>query len=305
MRLDASGRVTVLTGLIELGQGIRSSLAQIAAEVLGIPHDHVRVVLGDTARCPYSSYGTADSRGSVAGGAAVLEASRALRAQIVRMAAHLLEAAPDDVEVIDGHCRVRGAPGRALALRAVAAEAYRGQSLPPGMEPGLEVRFTYQPENWTYPCGVHVVAVEVARELGTVDVLGYWIAHDSGPLINPMLVDGQLHGGMAQGLGGALLEELVYDEAGQLLSRTFMDYALPTAAQVPAPVIAHLETPSPHTPGGHKGMAEGGTIGAPAAIANAVADALGGLGIDAGAVDFYPLTPPRLFALVRAGRAGR
>jgi carbon-monoxide dehydrogenase large subunit len=305
MRLDASGRVTVLTGLIELGQGIRSSLAQIAAEVLGVPHDHVRVVLGDTARCPYSSYGTADSRGSVAGGAAVLEASRALRAQIVRMAAHLLEAAPDDVEVIDGHCRVRGAPGRALALRAVAAEAYRGQSLPPGMEPGLEVRFTYQPENWTYPCGVHVVAVEVARELGTVDVLGYWIAHDSGPLINPMLVDGQLHGGMAQGLGGALLEELVYDEAGQLLSRTFMDYALPTAAQVPAPVIAHLETPSPHTPGGHKGMAEGGTIGAPAAIANAVADALGGLGIDAGAVDFYPLTPPRLFALVRAGRAGR
>jgi aerobic carbon-monoxide dehydrogenase large subunit len=298
MRLDPSGRATVLMGLIELGQGIRSSLAQIAAEVLGLPHDHVRVILGDTERCPYSSYGTADSRGSVVGGAAVLEAARALRRQIVRMSAHLLEAAEEDIEVTNGHCRVRGAPHRALTLGAVAQEAYRGQNLPPGMEPGLESRFTYQPENWTYPYGVHVAAVEVKRELGTVEILGYWIAHDSGPLINPMLVDGQLHGGVAQGIGGALMEELVYDEAGQLLSRTFMDYALPTAADVPDLVIAHLQTPSPHTPGGSKGMAEGGTIGAPAAVANAVADALGALGIDSGAIDFYPLTAPRLFALL-------
>jgi aerobic carbon-monoxide dehydrogenase large subunit len=200
--------------------------------------------------------------------------------------------------VTNGHCRVRGAPHRALTLGAVAQEAYRGQNLPPGMEPGLESRFTYQPENWTYPYGVHVAAVEVKRELGTVEILGYWIAHDSGPLINPMLVDGQLHGGVAQGIGGALMEELVYDEAGQLLSRTFMDYALPTAADVPDLVIAHLQTPSPHTPGGSKGMAEGGTIGAPAAVANAVADALGALGIDSGAIDFYPLTAPRLFALL-------
>ena len=300
MRLDPSGRATVLLGLIELGQGIRSSLAQIAAEVLGMPHDHVRVILGDTERCPYSSYGTADSRGSVVGGAAVLEASRALRRQVVRLAAHLLEAAEEDIEVTDGHCRVRGAPGRALALGAVAREAYRGQNLPPGAEPGLEARFTYQPDNWTYPYGVHVAAVEVQRELGTVEILGYWIAHDSGPLINPMLVDGQLHGGVAQGIGGALMEELAYDEAGQLLSRTFMDYALPAAADVPDLVIAHLETPSPHTPGGSKGMAEGGTIGAPAAIANAVADAVSGLGIESGAVDFYPLTAPRLFALLEA-----
>jgi aerobic carbon-monoxide dehydrogenase large subunit len=145
---------------------------------------------------------------------------------------------------------------------------------------------------------VHVAAVEVKRELGTVEILGYWIAHDSGPLINPMLVEGQLHGGVAQGIGGALMEELVYDEAGQLLSRTFMDYALPTAADVPDLVIARLQTPSPHTPGGSKGMAEGGTIGAPAAVANAVADALGALGIDSGAIDFYPLTAPRLFALL-------
>jgi carbon-monoxide dehydrogenase large subunit len=298
VRVDASGRATVLLGIIELGQGIRSSLAQITAEILGLPHEHVRVILGDTALCPYSGYGTADSRGSVVGGAAVLEATRILREKIVRMAAHLLEAAPEDIELVDGHCRVRGAPARALSLAAVAREAYRGLSLPPGMEPGLEARHTYQPPNWTYPYGVHVAAVEVMRDLGTVKILGYWIAHDSGTLLNPMLVDGQIQGAVAQGIGGALMEELVYDETGQLLTRTFMDYALPTAAAVPPLVIAHLETPSPHTPGGMKGMAEGGTIGAVPTIANAVADALGPLGIDAGAIDFYPLTAPRLRALM-------
>jgi len=299
VRMDPSGRVTVLTGLIEIGQGIRSSLAQVAAGVLGLPHDHVRVVLGNTDLCPYSSYGTADSRGSVVGGACVLEASRILRKKIVRLAAHLLEAAEDDVEVADGHCRVRGAPDRGLAVAQVAREAYRGQRLPPGLEPGLEARFTYEPENWTFASGVHVAAVEVDGEVGTVRFLGYWIAHDCGVVINPMLVDGQIHGGVAQGIGAALREELVYDEAGQLLSRTFMEYALPTAADVPEPVLAHLETPSPKTPGGFKGMSEGGTVAPPAAIANAVADALAGAGIDGGAIDFYPLTPPRLFALLR------
>jgi carbon-monoxide dehydrogenase large subunit len=168
------------------------------------------------------------------------------------------------------------------------------------MEPGLEARYTYQPSNWTYPYGVHVVAVEVARETGAVTILGYWIAHDCGPVINPMLVDGQISGGLAQGIGGALLEELVYDEAGQLLTGTFMDYALPRAEHAPPLVVAHLETPSPHTPGGVKGMAEGGTIGAPAAIANAVADALAGAGCDAGAVDFYPLTSARVFEILEA-----
>jgi carbon-monoxide dehydrogenase large subunit len=299
VRMDPSGRVTVLTGIIEIGQGIRSSLAQVAAGVLGLPHDHVRVVLGNTDLCPYSSYGTADSRGSVVGGACVLEASRILRKKIVRMAAHLLEAAEDDVDVADGHCRVRGAPDRGLAVAQVAREAYRGQRLPPGLEPGLEARFTYEPENWTFASGVHVAAVEVDGEVGTVRFLGYWIAHDCGVVINPMLVDGQIHGGVAQGIGAALREELVYDEAGQLLTRTFMEYALPTAADVPAPVLAHLETPSPKTPGGFKGMSEGGTVAPPAAIANAVADALAGAGIDGGAIDFYPLTPPRLFALLR------
>ena len=302
VRLEPSGRATVFTGIIEIGQGIRSALAQVAAEVLTLPHDRVRVVLGDTDVCPYSCYGTADSRGSVAGGAAVLQAARLLRTRVTRLAAHVLEAGVDDVELADGVCRVRGVPDRALTLTQLAREAQRGQNLPPDMEAALDARVTYQPENWTHPYGVHVVAVEVSRELGTIDLLGYWVAHDCGTLLNPMLVDGQLAGGIAQGIGGALLEQLVYDGAGQPLCRSFMEYALPTAATVPPLVVEHLETPSPHTPGGMKGMAEGGTIAAPPAIANAVADALAGVGVDRAAIDFYPLTPARVFALLRAVR---
>ena len=299
VRLEPSGRVTVATGIIELGQGIRSALAQVAADVLSLPYDRVVVVLGDTARTPYSCYGSADSRGSVTGGAAVLQATRALRQKLVRVAAHLLEADEADLEVVDSQCRVRGAPGRSLSFAALAQESLRGQNLPDGMEPELEARFTYHPENWTFPYGVHVAAVEVARDTGRVHVLRYWVAHDCGTMLNPMLVDGQLHGGLAQGIGAALSEELRYDDAGQLLSRTFMDYAIPTAETMPPITIGHIETPSPHTPGGMKGMAEGGTIGAPATIANAVADALAGAGVDAAAVAAYPLTPPTVFALLQ------
>jgi len=302
VRVEPSGRVTVATGIIELGQGIRSALAQVAADVLSLPYDRVGVVLGDTARTPYSCYGSADSRGSVTGGAAVLQATRALRQKLVRVASHLLEVDQADLEVVDGQCRVRGAPGRGLSFAALAQESLRGQNLPDGIEPELEARFTYNPENWTFPYGVHVAAVEVARDTGCVHVLGYWVAHDCGTMLNPMLVDGQLHGGLAQGIGAALSEELRYDDAGQLLSRTFMDYAIPTAETMPPITIGHVETPSPHTPGGMKGMAEGGTIGAPATIANAVADALAGAGVDAAAVAAYPLTAPKVFALLQTAR---
>ncbi|HEY3187267.1 MAG TPA: molybdopterin cofactor-binding domain-containing protein, partial [Solirubrobacteraceae bacterium] len=302
VRVEPSGRVTVATGIIELGQGIRSALAQVAADVLSLPYDRVGVVLGDTARTPYSCYGTADSRGSVTGGAAVLQATRALRQKLLRVAAQLLEADEADLEVVDGQCRVRGAPGRGLSFGALAQESLRGQKLTDGMEPELEARFTYNPENWTFPYGVHIAAVEVAPDTGAVQVLGYWVAHDCGTMLNPMLVDGQLHGGLAQGIGGALSEELRYDEAGQLLSRTFMDYAIPTAVTMPPITIGHVETPSPHTPGGMKGMAEGGTIGAPATIANAVADALAGAGVDAAAVSSYPLTAAKVFALLQTAR---
>jgi aerobic carbon-monoxide dehydrogenase large subunit len=295
VQMDATGRVTVSSGIIELGQGIRASLGQIAADVLGTTPEQVRVVLGDTDLCPYSSYGTADSRGSVVAGSAVLQASRALREKIVRLAAYFLEASPADIEFADERCYVRGAHARGLTLAQIAREAYRGQNLPPGDAPGLESRFIFEPENWTFPYGVHVAAVEIDPELGGVRFLGYWVVHDCGRVINPMLMDGQLQGAIAQGVGAALLEELNYDEAGQLLSGTFMDYLLPTACEVPTFALHHLETPSPGNPGGIKGMAEGGTIAAPAAVANAIADALAGLDAGlTGAVTSYPLSPPRI-----------
>ena len=299
VRVDPSGQATITSGIIEIGQGIRSSMAQIAAEVLGLPYDNVRVVLGHTALCPYSAYGTAGSRGAVVAGGSVLEAARLVKSKATKVAAHLLEAAEADIEVKEGQYRVRGAPGRALTLGDIAREAHRGQRLPEGAEPGLEARYVHEPKNWSFSSGVHLAAVEIDPETAIVRMVGYWIAHDCGKVINPMLVDGQLHGGVAQGVGAALMEELIYDEGGQLLSRTFMDYAMPTASFMIEPVLEHLETLSPHTPGGVKGMSEGGTVAPPAAIANAVADALGARGIDAGAVDCYPLTPSRVFRLLR------
>jgi len=307
VRLDASGTLTVSTGVIELGQGIRASLARIAAQVFGVPAQRVRVVLGDTDLTPYSSYGTADSRGSVMAGTAVLRASRALRDKVARLAAHLLEANTEDVEVASGRCTVRGSPQRALTLAQVAREAYRGQRLPPGMEPGMEVQVVYQPENWAYPGGVHLAAVEIDPDLGTVAFAGYWVVHECGMIISPTLVEGQLHGAIAQGVGGALLEELVYDDSGQLLSGTFMDYLLPTVAEVPRPVIAHLPPPPGASPEAIKGVAEGGTIAAPAAVVNAIADALRQVHPDLGtAVTGYPMTPSRIRALLASvpGRGG-
>jgi carbon-monoxide dehydrogenase large subunit len=306
VRVEPDGDATVLCGVVELGQGIRASLAQVAAGVLALPPERVTVVLGDTHRAPYSAYGTAASRGAVMGGGATLVAAGRVREKILRLAAHLLEAAVEDVELVDGVCRVRGSPRRALTLAQIAGEAYRGHRLPPGMEPGLEAQYTYTPANWVFPAGVHVAAVEVDRDLGTVAFLGYWIAHDCGPLIAPNLVEGQLHGALAQGVGAALLEELVYDEGGQLLSGTLMDYLLPTVRDVPSAAVAHLETPSPISPGGLKGMAEGGTIAAPAAVVNAIADALDGMAPGAGAeIAWYPVTPARLVALLAGRGAGR
>ena len=298
VRVDPSGHATITSGIIEIGQGIRSSMAQIAADVLGLPYDNVRVVLGHSQLCPYSSYGTAGSRGAVVAGGSVLEASRLVRTKAARIAAHLLEAADADIEVVGDRYRVRGSARDGLTLADIAREAHRGQRLPAGTEPGLEARYVHEPKNWSFASGVHLAAIEVDGETGAVRVVGYWIAHDCGTVINPMLVDGQVHGGLAQGIGAALMEELSYEESGQLLSRTFMDYAIPRADCMAAPVLEHLETPSPHTPGGVKGMSEGGTVAPPAAIANAVADALAGRGVDAGAVDAYPLTAARVFRLL-------
>jgi carbon-monoxide dehydrogenase large subunit len=302
VRVEPTGDVTVASGVIELGQGIRASLAQVAATVLTVPVARVRVLLGDTHRTPYSAYGTAASRGAPLAGGATRLASRQVRDKIVRIAAHLLEARVDDVDLVDGACRVRGAAWRSLPLAAIAEEAYRGQRLPQGMDPGLEAQVIHQPDAFAFPYGAHVAMVDVDPGLGTVRILGYWVVHDCGPLINPPIVEGQLRGAITQGVGAALLEALAYDDAGQPLATTLMDYLLPALLDAPRPVVEHMHTPSPTIPGGFKGMAEGGIIAAPAAVVNAVADALEARRPGATlSVTDYPVTPQRILTLLAGG----
>jgi carbon-monoxide dehydrogenase large subunit len=301
IRIDATGRVTVASGIIEIGQGVNTALAQICAEELGVDVADVDVVLGDTERTPYSNYGTGASRGTVTAGIAVLEATRRVKQKVAELSAHLLEVSPSDIEIDGGHVTVRGASFRGLALGAVAEEAYRGQRLPPGMEPGLEARCVYDPPHYTYTCAAHVAMVEVDPDTWTVTPRAYFIVHDCGTVINPRQVEGQLHGGVVGGLGEALLEELVYDDNGQLLTGTLMDYLLPTVNETMPIVIDHMHTPSPFSLNGTKGAAEGGMIGGVGAIVCAVADALRPLGIE---VRQCPVSPELLFRLADA-RTGR
>lgn len=303
VRIDPAGKVTATTGIINSGQGHETILAQICADALGVTPDDVTVLQGDTDLCPYSNYGTAASRGAVMGGGSMLLAARAMREKLVAIAAHTLETAPDDIVLEGGAAAVRGVPGRRLTLKALAGIAYQAGRLPEGMEPGLEVKRVYDPPTWSFSYGVHVAGVDVDVETGAVEILQYHILHDCGATINPMVVDGQLVGGLAQGLGGALMEELVYGEDGQLLTGSFMDYLIPTAAEMPPVSLEHMETRSPFTPGGMKGMAEGSLCAAPACVGNAVADALDALG-EAPILE-YPVTPERVWRAARRLREAR
>jgi carbon-monoxide dehydrogenase large subunit len=280
VRMDADGSVQCALSFPSQGQGHATAIAQIIADRLGVGLERVSVAAVDTQAAPLGS-GTFGSRGAVSVAGTAGAAADRLRTKLQRLAGHLLEASPDDVVVDDGRAGVRGVPGRALPLAEIARLAYSPPDggLPDGVEPGLEATVYFDPPGPTFSGAVHVVAVEVDPETGRVAIRRYVVVEDCGPVINPLLVDGQIHGALAQGIGEALLEGLVYDAGGQLLTGTLMDYALPRAADLPAFEIGHLETPSPLTPGGVKGMGEGGTIGAPAAIANAVADAVKHLGV--------------------------
>jgi carbon-monoxide dehydrogenase large subunit len=272
----------------------------VLADELGLPLDAVAIVAGDTERCPPGS-GTFASRTMVAAGGALVLAARAVREKLLRIAAGLLEAAPEDLVVADGQVSVRGAPSRGLAVREVAAVAYGpAAGLPAGLEPGLEATRSYDPPLATFSPGAHLAAVDVDVETGEVRVVRYAVAEDCGRIVNPAIVDGQVCGGVAQGIGNALYEELGYDAAGQPTGASFMEYHLPRADEVPPVAVAHLHSPSPGSPHGFKGMAEGGTIGAIPAVANAVADALAPLGVE---VRELPLTPARLRALLREAGA--
>jgi carbon-monoxide dehydrogenase large subunit len=298
VKLDASGHATVATGACSQGQGHETSFAQIAADALGIPLEWVTVVGGDTAAIPFG-VGTFASRSAVNAGSSIHEASGRVREKIVTAAAALLEAAPADVEVADGVVSVRGAPGWATPLAGVIRAAIPTFAKPGVASPDFEATVYHHQPTVTYTNAVHVAVVDVDPGTGAVKLLRYLVAHDCGKLINPVIVEGQIHGGVAQGVGGGLLEEMVYDEQAQLLTGTFMDYLVPTAMEVPAIETVHLEYPSPRNPLGIKGIGEGGAISPPAAIANAVEDALSPWGVR---VTRTPLGPSVVLGLLeRAG----
>jgi CO/xanthine dehydrogenase Mo-binding subunit len=296
VEVGTDGRVLLYTGGSSVGQGMATILSQIVADALGVHPDQVDVVYGDTDRVRYGA-GAFASRVTVVGGAAAHEAARQVRLKAVAVAAGLLEVAPEDLEVVDGQVCAKDAPSRLVGLAEVASACLPSR-VPDGAEPGLRAEHFFRTEHMTYPGGVHACIVSVDAETGHVRLEKYAIAYDVGRAVNPLLVAGQLQGGLAQGVGGALLESLVYGEDGQLLSGTFMDYLLPTSEDVPEPRLAILETtPTPLTPLGTKGAGEGGTTGAGGCIANAIADALAPLGAE---VTRLPLSPAAVRGLIDA-----
>ena len=305
VRIEPSGAVSAAIGVVSQGQGHLTTVAQALADELSVPIEQVRVNAGDTAAAPYGM-GTRGSRGGVVSAGAVLGAARVLKHKMLRIAAHLLEAPLDDLEFGDGSIRVRGAPASALKLAQIAHKAYLApMELPPGMEPGLEATHAFDPPALTFSSGTHVCEVEIDADTGAVTIPRYTIVEDCGRVLNPRVVDGQLHGATAQGLAGALFEEVAYDASGQNLCATFMEYAVPPATRLPSFDVEHLERPDPDTPLGMKGMAEGGVMGASAAISNAVADALTPLGIEAGRQPFTARRIAEALLSARRRRSGR
>src|SRR5881296_202635 len=298
VKLDLHGRVVVATGAVSSGQGHETSFAQIAADALGVPLDWVTVVGGDTAAVPFG-IGTFASRSAVTAGNSIADACHEVRARLVRAAATLLEAAPEDIELEDGRALVRGSPQRAFDLARVVQASIPTFAGPGIASPDFEASAYHHVPTVTYASAVHVAQVEVDVETGGVRLLRYVVAHDCGKVINPIIVEGQVHGGVAQGVGGALFEEMAYDERAQLLTGSLMDYAVPKADDLPSIETVHLEFPSPRNPLGAKGLGEGGAISPPAAIANAIEDALAPFDVR---ITETPVTPARIRALL-AGRA--
>jgi len=259
------------------------------------------VIHGDTGRGPFGM-GTYGSRSLAVGGESVARAAGKVAAKAARIAAHVLEAAPEDVELREGRFSVRGSPEAGMALADIALAAYVPENLPEGMEPGLEENTFYDPENFVFPFGAHACVVEVDAETGKVMILRWCCVDDCGPAINPMLIDGQVHGGIAHAIGQALYEQISYDENGQLVTGTFADYTLPTAAELPSFETDRTETPSPVNSLGVKGIGEAGTIAASPAVLNAVVDALRPLGVTS--IDM-PLTPMRVWAAIEQARSGK
>jgi aerobic carbon-monoxide dehydrogenase large subunit len=295
--IDSTGAITAAFGVASHGQGLETTLAQIVADDLGARFEDVRVIQGDSDEVPMST-GTYASRSAVLGGGAAKHASKILQEKIKRAASYLLEASAEDIEVFEGKAGVLGTD-RTVTFKQIAKAVYSDmRTLPVEAREELSATYTYDPINGTTAAATHIAVVEVDPVTCFVRILKFVVAEDCGRLINPMIVDGQVHGGVAQGVGAALFEELVYDEDSQLLTASLVDYMIPSAPEVPFMDVVHVEGESA-VAGGFRGMGEGGTIGAPAAIANAISDALSPLGIG---VSILPMTPERIFRLMEQAK---
>ncbi|MBI4490855.1 MAG: molybdopterin-dependent oxidoreductase [Deltaproteobacteria bacterium] len=299
VRVEPTGKVTVLTGVSPHGQGQETSFAQIVADELGVDLDDITVIHGDTAVVP-SGIGTFGSRATAVGGTAVFQAAEKVKEKAAEIAAHLLEADPADLVFSEGRFSVKGVPKKAITIQQIALEAHLAKKLPKKMEPGLSAAAIFEPSNFTFPFGTHICVVEVDPKTGGIEIKKYVAVDDCGKVINPLLVDGQIQGGIAQGLGQALFEEIIHDENGQLLTGSLMDYPLPRAGDLPRLDLARTETPTSVNPLGVKGVGEAGTIGSTPAIVNAVVDALAPFGVSH--VDM-PLRPEKIWRLCQSKEA--
>jgi carbon-monoxide dehydrogenase large subunit len=297
IRVDPSGKIYVSSGACPQGQGMETIFAQVAADLWKVTPEDVVISLADTAAIAIG-FGTMASRSTVTLSAAMHHASERLRDKVFAISANLLECAPADLELRNGGVGVVGVPGATVSLARIAQAARPGwdNERPAGVDAGLEEIYYWQPQTVTWSYAAHVAIVDVDSETGRVGIEDYAVAHDCGVVVNPMLVEGQIMGGAAQGLGGILFEGIVYDANGQLLSGSLMDYALPTASDIPAMRILHQHSPSPLNPLGVKGVGEGGAVAPPAAIANAVCDALAPFGVE---VNATPIKPQQLISATR------
>jgi carbon-monoxide dehydrogenase large subunit len=278
VRVNPTGTITIFSGSSAHGQGHETTFAQIVADKLGVDINSIEVVHGDTGQVQYG-WGTYGSRSAAVGGSAIAKAVDKVIEKGRKIAAHLLEAAEEDVVFENGNYAVRGAPDQAKSWGDVALMAHLAHNYPSNLEPGLNELAFYDPSNFTFPFGTHIAVVEVDPETGAVEIQRYLAVDDVGNVINPLIVDGQVHGGLAQGIAQALYEEAVYDDSGQLISATLLDYAVPKASNLPSFDTERTITPCPHNPLGVKGVGEAGAIASPATIVNAVMDALKPYGV--------------------------
>jgi carbon-monoxide dehydrogenase large subunit len=299
VRVYLTGKVTVTTGSLPHGQGHETTFAQLVSDELGVPYDDIEIEHSDTKGTPFG-FGSYGSRSLAVGGTAVYKSVHKVVEKAKLLAAHLLEAAPEDIVYENGKAYVKGSPDNAKTLQDIALQAHVAYDLPAGMEPGLEATTYFDPPNCTFPFGTHVCVVEVDRDTGAVEIIRYVAVDDVGNVINPLIVDGQLHGGIAQGIAQALYEGAVYAENGELITATMNDYAVPKAGMLPTYELDRTVTVTTVNPMGAKGAGEAGTIASTPAVANAVVDALSHLGVKH--VDM-PYTPERVWREIQNAQA--